>query len=378
MRRMILAVLSLVMIAGTVCVSAAPVSAAGPNLASVNMKLATLVTGLDQPVAIAWRGSDNTRAYVAEKSGHVRIVSGGHVVGTALTLNVSRGTEQGLLGITFSRDGTKLYADYTDINGDTHVVEWTMNGSVANTATRRQLLFQKQPFANHNGGEVMIGYDNMLYIGLGDGGGAGDPSGNGQKLSTWLGKILRIDPRPSFVGPYRIPADNPFLGQVGKKPEIWMYGLRNPWRFSIDRLSHNMWIGDVGQALYEEVDFAWVGTKGVNWGWNKREGFHPYNGGARPPGARDPLFERPHSLGDCAITGGYVYRGSQIASLAGAYVWGDFCRGKVSAVVQSNAVVTQRREFNLTVPQLSSFAEGPFGELYVLSLNGTIYRLAPA
>ena len=157
-----------------------------------------------------------------------------------------------------------------------------------------------------------------------------------------------------------------------------MYGLRNPWRFSIDRVTHDMWIGDVGQNLYEEVDYAPVGLKGVNWGWNKREGFHPYNGGVKPPGARDPLFERSHSLGDCAVTGGYVYRNTGIASLTGAYVWGDFCRGKISATVQSGGVVTQKREFNLTVPQLSSFAEGPVGGLYAVSLGGTIYKLQPA
>src|SRR5262249_54370968 len=161
-------------------------------------------------------------------------------------VEVSGAREQGLLGIAFSRDGSKLYANYTDPDGDSHVAEWTMRGDAPIPGSRRQLLFQKQPFDNHNGGEVAIGPDNMLYIGFGDGGSGGDPFGNAQNLSTWLGKILRIDPRPHGRAPYGIPKGNPFAGQVGRRAEIWMYGLRNPWRFSFDRLTNDQWIGDVG------------------------------------------------------------------------------------------------------------------------------------
>jgi glucose/arabinose dehydrogenase len=164
---------------------------------------------------------------------------------------------------------------------------------------------------------------------------------------------------------------------VGKRGAIWMYGLRNPWRFSFDRQTNAMWIGDVGQDLYEEIDYAPAGQKGINWGWNLREGFHAYNGGAKPPGARDPILERPHTAGDCAITGGYVYRARKIANFFGAYVFGDTCTGELRAVVQKNGKVTQSRDLNLNVSQISTFGQGPFGGLYAASLTGTIYALVP-
>ncbi len=345
-------------------------------LSSVHVKLTKVVSGLVEPTAIAWRPGDS-RMYVAEQTGRVRIVDKGLVVGTSLTVTVSGGNEQGLLGLTFSRDGTKMYVDFTDVNGDTHVVEYPMIGDKADVAHRRLLIFQKQPYANHNGGQVTIGPDNLLYIAFGDGGSAGDPQGNGQKLSTWLGKILRIDPRPTATKPYGIPPTNPFVGQTAVKPEIYMYGLRNPWRFSIDRATHDFWIGDVGQASYEEVDYAPAGQAGQNWEWNLREGFHAYLG-ARPPGGRDPILERPHTLGDCAITGGYVYRGSVIPALRGAYVFGDFCTGEIRAVTQSAGKVTQNADLNINVAQLTTFGEGTYGELYAASRTGTIYRVAPA
>ena len=348
-----------------------------PNLAAVHVKLLPFASGLDLPDALAWRAGDN-RMYVAQQSGSVVIVDKGKIVKKVLSLTVSHGSEQGLLGLAFSHDGTKMYVDFTDVNGDTHVVEWTMAGDHPDLTKRRQLLFQKQPFPNHNGGEVMIGPDNMLYIGFGDGGGAGDPSGNGQKLSTLLGKILRIDPRPNGTAPYTIPPNNPFLHTAGARPEIWMYGLRNPWRFSIDRVTRDTWIGDVGQALYEEIDYAAAGQSGINWGWNKREGLHPYNGGAEPAGARDPLLERAHTLGDCAITGGYVYRAHSIPGLTGAYVYGDFCTGDLHAVAQQNGAVTQSADLGLNVPQLTTFGEGPAGGLYAVSRAGNVFAIAPA
>ena len=251
-----------------------------------------------------------------------------------------------------------------------------MNGTLA--VAPRQLIFQDQPFANHNGGQVTLAADNMLYIGLGDGGSGGDPQGNAQNRNTFLGKILRIDPRPLNGSPYRIPADNPFRGQAGVKQAIWMYGLRNPWRFSLDRATVDIWIGDVGQEHFEEIDYARAGHAGINFGWNLREGLHPYQGGARPPGAHDPLFERSHAGGDCAIVGGYVYRGTVIGALRGAYLYGDFCTGEIRGAVQSSGTVTQRRDLGLNVPQMSSFAQGPKGELRVISHNGNIYLIVPA
>ena len=211
-----------------------------------------------------------------------------------------------------------------------------MAGDVANTASRRELLaIVHRSHANHNGGEVIFGPDSNLYIGTGDGGGGGDPDGNGQNLNSLLGKILRINPAPAGGKQYSVPSNNPFVGQAGRRPEIWMYGLRNPWRFSIDRVTHEQWIGDVGQGLYEEVDYTPAGQRGTNWGWNKREGFHPYNGGAKPAGARDPLLEVSHADGSCAIIGGYVYRGGAIDDLAGTYVFGDSCRAALVGATQS-------------------------------------------
>jgi glucose/arabinose dehydrogenase len=351
---------------------------AAPSLGIVQAKLAVFATGLQHPLAMAWRKGNTRRVYVAEKSGRIRIVENGHITGTALTLNVSTDSEQGLLGITFSGDGKKLYAGYTDPSGTSRVDEWTMNGAVANPATRRPLLAQPQPAPNHNGGQVTIDGHGMLFIAFGDGGGGADPNDNGQRLSTWLGKILRIDPRPWRGRPYGVPPGNPFMGQPGRRPEIWMYGFRNPWRFSIDRGTGDMWIGDVGHNAYEEVDYAPAGMKGVNWGWNRREGFHPFQGGARPPGARDPILERPHTQGDCSVIGGYVYRGKMLGALRGGYVFGDLCTGKIRAVAQFGGVIYQRRDLGLVVPMLSSFGQGPAGELYAISLGGTIYKIVRA
>src|SRR6185437_10797643 len=230
-------------------------------------------------------------------------------------------------------------------------------------------------FPNHNGGDLQVGTDNMLYIGVGDGGGGGDTLHNGQNTNSLLGKILRINPTRKGGAQYQIPPDNPFAGQPGKRGAIWMYGLRNPWRFSFDRQTHDVWIGDVGQGLYEEIDYAKAGQKGINWGWNAREGFHPYNGGAKPPGARDPILERSHADGDCAITGGYVYRAHAIAHFFGAYVFGDTCTGELRATVQANGRATQTRDLDLNVASISTFGQGPFGGLYAASLSGTIYSL---
>jgi glucose/arabinose dehydrogenase len=217
----------------------------------------------------------------------------------------------------------------------------------------------------------------MLYVSIGDGGSGGDPFNNAQRLDTLLGKIIRINPAaPTIYLQYSIPSNNPFVGTPGGKSEIWMYGLRNPWRFTFDRLTGDVWIGDVGQQQWEEVDFAPAGQSGINWGWRTREGAHPYNGTA-PPGVRDPILERSHASGDCAITGGYVYRGNAIPKLQGAYVYGDYCTGAVHAAVQEGGVITQTRTLGINVPELSSFGQDPSGELYAVSRGGGIYKLVP-
>jgi glucose/arabinose dehydrogenase len=346
-----------------------------PDLAAASVALEQVASGLESPVAIAWRGDDDARPYVAEQRGTVRVVApNGEAAGDpVLRVGVSGGNEQGLLGLAFSADGTKLYVNYTDPDGDTHVDEYTMRGDVAEPSTRRKLLFQPQPFANHNGGHLILGPDGMLYVGLGDGGGGGDPNNNAQSLGTWLGKILRIDPRPADGAPYTVPADNPFVGRRGARPEIWMYGLRNPWRFSFDRQTGDLWVGDVGQNRFEEIDYSPAGDTGINWGWNLREGAHEFRGD-QPAGGRDPIVETPTGNGNCAIVGGYVYRGSAIPLLRGAYVFGDNCNPALTGVVQRDGRATTQRTIG-EVENLTTFGEDPQGELYAVSREGTVYRV---
>jgi glucose/arabinose dehydrogenase len=210
----------------------------------------------------------------------------------------------------------------------------------------------------------------MLYVGLGDGGSERDPHGYGQNLQTLLGKILRIDPNGNAAS---VPPDNPFVGRTGVRSEIWMYGLRNPWRFTWDRATGEMWIGDVGQNKYEEVDVARAGERGTNWGWSLREGFHAFKG-ARPPGARDPLFETDHADGNCAIVGGYVYRGRAIPALQGMYVFGDNCKSNIYATTEARP---QPQDLGLKIASLTTFGEDANGELYAASRDGSVYRLTP-
>ncbi len=365
------------LVAAALAFDAGPADAA-PDLPGVRAKLTTVATGLTQPTALAWRKGDG-RVYVAEQTGRVRIVSGGAIVATALTVSTAPSSERGLLGLAFSPDGTKMYVDYTDLDGNTRVDEYKVNGSngLAIASSRRQVLFQTQPYANHNGGGLAFGPDGMLYISFGDGGGAGDPQGNGQKKSTLLGKMLRIDPRPQPGYGYRIPADNPFIATPGVRKEIWSLGLRNPWRFSFDSLTGDLWIGDVGQGAYEEVDFAVPGEKGTNWGWKLREGNHAYTGD-RPAGNKDPIIERAHTSGDCAVIGGYVYRGTSVAKLAGAYLYSDYCTGIIWAAVQSGGTITATRDLGLRVTNPTAFGQNSFGEVFVATRGGTVYRVGQA
>jgi glucose/arabinose dehydrogenase len=230
----------------------------------------------------------------------------------------------------------------------------------------------------------VFGPDGQLYIGLGDGGSGGDPMGNGQSLSTLLGKMLRIGPRmpDGSVPPnghYWVSMDNPFVGRLGARGEIWSYGLRNPWRYGFDRQTGDLWIGDVGQGAYEEVDVQPASSRGgENYGWNVTEGFHLYGGASSPPSNwTRPLFETTHDDGNCAIIGGFVYRGSAISALAGAYVYSDECDGELRAIRRSGGRVTQRLDLGVRVDTPSSFGQDADGELYVLSLAGGVYLLAP-
>lgn len=365
---------------------------AAPPAAAMGLRL-TRIGQFDRPDYLTVAPGDASRLFVVEKGGRIRVVRGGRVLGTPfldLSGRVSEGTEQGLLSVAFAPDyqrSRRFYVDYTDLQGNTRVVEYRRSARSANRAdpgTARQVLFQRQPEANHNGGLLLFGPDRLLYIGLGDGGGAGDrhgPRGNAQVLSTWLGKILRIDPRATRSRPYRIPAGNPFARRRGARPEIWSYGLRNPWRFSFDRLTGALTIGDVGQDEVEEIDYSPRSRgRGVNYGWRVWEGTDRYTPGESAPGATPPVLEYRHGSGGvCSVTGGYVVRDPRLRGWSGRYLYGDFCAGRIMrARLRPGRLAAAGNGYTgLRVPLLDSFGEDGRGRLYAVSESGPVYRIDP-
>ena len=331
-----------------------------PQPPVAGVRLVTVATGLDSPVDVAAIPA-TAKLAVVEKTGRVLVLTDGHPASKPL-LDLrgkgSQGSEQGLLSIAFSpRYATNrlAYVDYTDLDGNTHVAELdTRSGSL------RTLLFVHQPFTNHNGGALAFGPDGMLYVGMGDGGSEGDPEGNGQNRASLLGKILRLD-----------------VAKRHPRPQMYAYGLRNPWRFSFDPATGDLWIGDVGQNRYEEVDHLPAGTPpGANLGWNAYEGRAVYK---RQPIDHSrlvwPVAVYPHTEG-CSITGGYVYRGSEVPALRGRYVYGDFCSGRIWSLRAGGG-----RPQLLALPGLeglSSFGLDTRGELYATTLGGRVLRFAPA
>lgn len=351
-----------------------------PALDKVAAK-ATLVAAMDQPVALAYR-KDDSKLYIVERRGRVRTLTNNALDPNPIldiTGETSFESEQGLLGIAFSPDGGRMHINFTNRAGDSRVVEFQFPGGNIDPNTRREVLALDQPFVNHNGGNLVFGPDGKLWIGFGDGGSGNDPQDNGQSMSTLLGKMLRIDPAPSASGAYTIPPDNPFVASPGARPEIWALGLRNPWRYSFDRVTGDLWIGDVGQYAQEEIDFMAAGQgKGVNYGWARLEGNRRVRG-TPPAGAIPPIHTYPlHSDGRCAVVGGFVYRGSRISGLHGAYLYGDNCDGKVRALVQQGGQIVDSRDLGVVVDRLASFGEGPDGEIYVMSLTRGLFRLDPA
>jgi glucose/arabinose dehydrogenase len=361
-----------------------PTTGRSGGLADVKLRL-TKVATLDQPLALAQRAGDDT-FYVAEKRGRVRAVRGGTVDDTPvldLTSEVTTGGEQGLLGIAFSPDGSLFYASFTDRSGDSQLWEYSFRDGQADVSTQRKVFPDgiQQPYANHNGGQITFGPDELLYYGLGDGGSGNDPHDNAQNLNTLLGKMLRINPKASGDQPYTIPADNPFVGRTDARGEIWEYGLRNPWRWSFDRQTGDFWIGDVGQNTTEEVDYRPKDrAPGANFGWPYYEGTRRNPAKAaepEPQNATPPVHEYPTQNG-CAVTGGYVYRGSRIPGLRGTYLFGDFCNGAVQGLRLQDGRVAERRDLGLVAGQLASFGQDRDGELYVLSLAEGLFRIDPA
>jgi glucose/arabinose dehydrogenase len=365
---------------GTTTSTTRPAPATAAAVRGAKVALQRVVTA-NAPLVMATRRG-TTDLYIAERAGRVRVLSGGALGAPVLDISadVTTDFEKGLLGLAFSPDGTLLYASYTDPNSDTRIDEFRMRGTTVDVATRRIVLQIDQPAGNHNGGNIAFGPDGYLWIGMGDGGGSGDRYRNAQNLQTLLGDFLRIDPLGSGAGAYSIPPDNPYVNGGGR-PEIWMSGLRNPWRWSFDRVTGDLWIGDVGQNAWEEIDLlpAPERGRGANLQWPLREGLHKYEGDA-PAGSTDPVFEYDRSNGACSVTGGYVYRGRAIPGLAGAYVFGDYCEGTLHALVPKAGGGYERIGLGVGAGKgtLVSFGEDTDGELYVLGLSGAISKLVPA
>jgi glucose/arabinose dehydrogenase len=337
----------------------------------------------DQPLYVAQpEGTEDV--YVVEKAGRVRLMRDGELLRDPfldISGEVSTSSEQGLLSIAFAPDFAEsrlLYAYYTDSEGDQRVVELRANedGTAVEPGSERLVLFMEDFASNHNGGLLLFGPDGLLYIGTGDGGIAEDPERTAQDLGSPLGKILRIDPRRSGERPYSVPADNPFVGRPGARPEVYAYGLRNPWRFSFDRETGALAIGDVGQNAFEEIDYVAAGEgAGANFGWSAFEANEPLNEDQSAPGHVRPVLAYGRDAG-CSVTGGYVVRDPALPSLRGRYLYGDFCAGELRSFVPAPGRARGDRSLGLSVPGLSSFGEGGGGEIYVTSIEGPVYRLA--
>jgi glucose/arabinose dehydrogenase len=350
------------------------------ELEAIGVRLTEIAT-LDAPVAMAQRPGHEP-FFVAERAGRIMVVEGGEVrPEPLLEVETTTDGERGLLGLAFSPDGSRLYVSYTNLDGDSRLDEYAMGEGAADIdlASRREVLTVGQPYANHNGGHIVFGPDGLLYYGLGDGGASGDPEGNAQDTTTLLGSVLRIDPRAQGDAPYAIPADNPFVGGEGRA-EIFLYGVRNPWRFSFDRATDDLWLADVGQNAVEEVNrLPATEAAGANLGWPALEGTRPYDGDP-PPDAVTPVYDYTHDDG-FSVTGGFVYRGQAIPELVGAYVFGDLGTAQLWALaVDGDGGVAGRADLGVGVDPstLVSFFEDADGELYVISIGGTISRLDPA
>jgi glucose/arabinose dehydrogenase len=331
-----------------------------------------IASGLHRPVDIQSANDGSNRLFIIEKQGDIRIYENGQLLDGSFLDITDRvnagGNEMGLLGLAFSPDYKQngfFYVNYTGEGGNTRISRFHASENIADKNSEKVLLVIKQPYENHNGGALAFGSDGYLYAGLGDGGSAGDPHKNGQNINSLLGKILRLDVNNG--DPYAIPSDNPFGN------EVWAYGLRNPWRISFDRATGDLWIGDVGQDKWEEIDYLPAGSQGgANFGWSIMEGSHNYDGEPQS-GMTLPAAEYSHTEGGCSVTGGYVYRGT-IPEWDGVYLYGDYCSGKVWALIISDGQWQSKLMFE-TGLLITSFGQDESGEIYLASDNGGIYRL---
>ena len=370
----------------TLALTACAEESAGPNPAPAGTaRLELVVSSLTSPVFLTAPLGDTDRLFIVEQGGRIRIVKNGSLLGSPfldLSSKTSASGERGLLGLAFhpqyAQNGV-FVVNYTNLSGDTRISRFVVSGNpdVADAGSEQVLLSVVQPFSNHNGGMVDFGPDGFLYIGLGDGGSGGDPQGNGQDRTTLLGSMLRVDIDGGT--PYAIPSTNPYASHQTFRREIWSYGLRNPWRFSFDRLTGDLYIADVGQNAREEIDVQQASSVGgENYGWNIMEGsicFSP-SSGCNQSGLTLPVLDYNHSQG-CSVTGGYVYRGAAIPAIQGQYFYADFCQGWVRSFEYQNGQAVAQTDWPSLTPggTISSFGEDANGELYVVVHSGSVYRI---
>ena len=354
-------------------------------LQSLALQLIPFASGFDKPTFLTHVGDDSGRLFVVEQRGRILIVKAGQVESTPFlditSLVGSDSLEQGLLSVAFHPDYANnglFFVDYTNKQGNTVIARYLVsdNPDVADPASAKILLTIEQPYPNHNGGQLAFGLAGYLYVGMGDGGSANDPHNNGQSLNTLLGKILRLDVNQG--DPYGVPASNPFVNRSEARPEIWSYGWRNPWRFSFDTATSDMYIADVGQNKYEEVDVALAGTPGgQNYGWRLLEGSHCFNPEQCDPaslGTMLPIAEYDHNQG-CSVTGGYVYRGQRFPALTGVYFYGDWCSGLIWGLRREADGSWSQAELLQSGLKISSFGQDRAGEVYVVNQEGDIFQI---
>jgi glucose/arabinose dehydrogenase len=373
-------------------VALAAVAAAIPGMVigATPITLDHIVSGLSSPTQVTNAGDGTNRLFVVEQRGTVRVVQGGALLpGSFMDIRskVEFGGERGLLGLAFDpgfKTNHRLFVYYTRKGGDVVVSRFTTNAArtdVIESTARPLLLIEHSSRSNHNGGALAFAPNGYLYVGVGDGGGSGDPANNAQRKSTLLGKILRINVNGTGSGPfghYSVPRSNPFSGSKPGLGEIWAYGVRNPWRISFDRATGTLWIGDVGQNKYEEVDRErWGSAGGRNYGWDAMEGLHCYTASKCPlAGDTLPNMEYSHGGGNCSITGGYVYRGPSQTALVGSYVFADWCSGRIWTIPHNGISVNQAETLRaVTQHNITSFGESENGELYVVTSAGGLYQV---
>jgi glucose/arabinose dehydrogenase len=354
-----------VVAAALVALLAVPISGAARERSTLTLR--PFLSGLDEPLYLTATKSQPNTVYIVEQPGTIRVATKGKLSPRAfldIRSKVKSGGEQGLLSVAFHpryAQNHKLYVDYSDVIGDSRVVELRSRNGIA-APSGRQILFVKQPYSNHNGGQLQFGPDGWLYVGMGDGGSGGDPANRAQNLGSRLGKLLRINVNTS----------RPVV-------QIVSYGLRNPWRFSFDRRGGDLYIADVGQGEWEEIDYTPRSSPGLeNYGWRVYEGTHRYQQGQQPSGPGKlvmPVAEYSHSQG-CSVSGGYVYRGASVGAAQGRYFYGDYCSGRIWSLRVASGKATDVRQESFRVNSLTSWGEDARGELYAVSGGGTIYKLA--